>query len=68
MYDQLHKDASVTSQKIQQKRQQRDQDTLKVWVSDQNPEALALGLHLDPSLMCIRLKVHLQLPLQLQSE
>ncbi|DBA68524.1 TPA: hypothetical protein ACH3X2_013618 [Trebouxia sp. C0005] len=29
VYDQLHKDASVTSQKIQQKRQQRDQDTLK---------------------------------------
>ncbi|DBA68546.1 TPA: hypothetical protein ACH3X2_013610 [Trebouxia sp. C0005] len=34
VYDQLHKDASVTSQKIQQKRQQRDQDTLKVWVAD----------------------------------
>jgi len=34
VYDQLHKDASVTSQKIQQKRQQRDQDTLKVWVAN----------------------------------
>ena len=31
VYEQLHKDAGITSQKIQQKRQQRDQDTLKVW-------------------------------------
>ena len=30
VYEQLHKDAGITSQKIQQKRQQRDQDTLKV--------------------------------------
>ena len=30
VYEQLHKDAGLHSQKIQQKRHQRDQDTLKV--------------------------------------
>ena len=30
VYEQLHKDATITSQKIQQKRHQQDQDTLKV--------------------------------------